>query len=156
MAERPGPYQHVFRVAGLFLFGFFVFAVVRWALVPEDFGRYGFYRAGALDDARAIPSRYAGEKTCVDCHEEPAQLRKGQGHERVTCEACHGPLARHADGDYDNDKPRALNPRLFCLPCHAELKGRPASLPQMDPKDHGVDDSCIECHKPHRPKAEIQ
>ena len=156
MGERSRPYAHVLRVAGLFLFGFAVFLVVRWALVPADFGRLGFYRAGALDSARAVKVRYAGEATCVDCHEEPAQLRKGQGHERVRCEACHGPLGRHADGDFETDKPRALNPRLFCWPCHAGLAGRPALIPQMDPKDHAVGESCIECHKPHRPKAESQ
>ena len=156
MDERRRPYQHVLRAAGLFAFGFAVFVVVRWALVPPDFGRYGFYRGGALDTARALPVRYAGEATCVDCHEEPGQLRKGQGHEFVRCEACHGPLARHADGDFDNDKPHALNPKLFCWPCHAELQGRPSKIPQMDPKDHAVGEVCIECHKPHRPKAEGQ
>jgi hypothetical protein len=156
MDERRRPYQHVFRAAGLFALAFGVFLVVRWALVPADFGRYGFYRAGALDAARAVKIKYAGEAPCVDCHEEQAQLRKGQGHELVRCEACHGPLALHAEGEFDKDKPRALNPKTFCWPCHAELRGRPAKVPQMDPKDHAEGEVCSECHKPHRPKAVMQ
>ena len=155
MAREARPYRHVLRVGGLFAFGFAAFMGVRWALVPADFGRIGFYRAGALDDARVRSIRYAGETGCVDCHEEPYQVRKGQGHERVKCEACHGPLARHSKEDFDTDKAAVLDPRLSCWPCHAQLRGRPANLPQFDPLDHAVDDKCVECHLPHRPKAKI-
>ena len=153
MTRRFGPHQHVLRVAALFLSGFAVFMLVRWALVPADFGRYGFYRAGALDDARALPTRYAGEKSCADCHEEPFEVRKGQGHQAVKCEACHGPLARHSDNDFDIDKVVVLDPKRSCATCHATLKGRPDNLPQYDLLDHAVDDKCTECHSAHRPKA---
>jgi hypothetical protein len=158
MARRWQPYRHVLRVAALFLFGFVTFLVVRSLLVPADFGRYGFYRAGALDAARAYGTRYAGEASCKDCHEEPFEVRKGQGHQLVKCEACHGPLARHSENNFDVDKAEVLNSRLSCFPCHVQLKGRPASLPQFDPNDHAsaVEDKCIECHLPHRPKAKVE
>ena len=155
MDERRRPYQHVIRASFLFILGLGVFLIVRWALVPADFGKYGFYRGGALDSARAVKIRYAGEAPCVDCHEDQAKDRKGQRHEFVRCEACHGPLARHADGDFDNDKPHALNPKTFCWACHAELKGRPEFVRQMDPTDHAPGENCTECHKPHRPKADM-
>lgn len=149
----PSRYQHVYRVAGLFLFGFLAFVIVRRGLVPPDFGEYGFYRGGALVEARALPVRYGGQAACLDCHSEPDEVRKGSGHEKVKCEACHGPLATHAGGD-DTAKPRALNPRLLCLQCHTTLKGKPATFPQVLPADHGGDGPCTECHKPHRPKVE--
>lgn len=154
MTERPSRYQHIYRVAGLFAAGFIVFTIVRWALVPADFGVYGFYRGGALQDARALPVRYGGEAACLDCHSGVDDERKGVRHEKIKCEACHGPLAGHAAGD-DANKPRALNPRLLCLSCHTQIAGKPSFVPQVVPADHGGDGPCAECHKPHRPKIEI-
>jgi hypothetical protein len=39
--------EHLARLAGLFLAGAALFVVLRAALVPDDFGVYGHYRAGA-------------------------------------------------------------------------------------------------------------
>jgi hypothetical protein len=155
MRKGPSKYQHVYRVGGLFAFGFLMFVIVRWALVPADFGQYGFYRGGALADARAMPVRYAGETLCVDCHSQVEDERKGVRHEKIKCEACHGPLAAHANQE-DNSKPPALNPRLLCLQCHTQLHGKPAKFPQILAADHGGDGPCIECHKPHRPNVEVR
>ncbi|HUL73999.1 MAG TPA: cytochrome c3 family protein [Vicinamibacterales bacterium] len=151
MANRFGHYTHIVRMAGLFAAGFLVFLFIRWALIPADFGVYGFYRAGALDDARARPASYVGESTCLDCHGQIGDERQGSKHAQVHCEACHGPLAKHASGDFEI-KPRALNPRTLCLTCHTQLAGKPADFPQIDPADHGGDGACTECHKPHHPK----
>lgn len=40
--------------------------VVRGAVVPPGFGKYGHYRAGALDLNRAKPVRFAGQAVCAD------------------------------------------------------------------------------------------
>ena len=149
----PSPYQHVYRIAAVFVAGFLAFVIVRRGLVPADFGEFGFYRGGALSEARAIPIKYGGQAGCVDCHSDQDEVRKGNGHEKVKCEACHGPLAGHANSD-DTNKPRALNPRLLCLQCHTQLHGKPPKFPQILPADHGGDGPCTECHKPHRPRAE--
>ena len=149
--EPPGPYAHVLRVLALFTFGFATFLVVRSQLIPPDFGVLGFYRAGALDDIKARPAAYAGAAVCVDCHTDVAEARKGARHARINCEACHGPLARHAAGDLDV-KPKALNPRLLCLTCHTKSAGKPSDFPQIVPADHGGDGPCTECHKAHHPK----
>ena len=118
--RQPRPYRHVFRVAVLFLFGLIAFMAVRSALIPADFGRYGFYRAGALDDVRARPIRYAGEASCRDCHEEPFEVRKGQGHQRVKCEACHGPVRERDVMRKEKDISMAA-----CMDCH---RARQASI----------------------------
>ena len=151
----PGPskFQHVYRAFSVFAIGFAIFVVVRWALVPGDFGVYGFYRAGALTEARALPVRYGGQALCLDCHSDIDEARKGARHDKVTCEACHGPLNGHANS-VDSNKPRALNPRVLCLQCHTQLAGKPPTFPQIVPADHGGDGPCSECHKPHRPKIE--
>ena len=153
MGRRFQDIEHVIRVVALFAGGFAVFVVVRWVLVPADFGVYGFYRAGALADNQARPVRYAGQTLCLDCHADVGETRKGSRHATINCEACHGPMARHASGNFDI-KPQALNPRLLCLQCHTKGAGKPASFPQIVLADHGGDGPCTDCHKPHRPKIE--
>ena len=153
MTDRPRHYGHVIRVLGLFGTGFIVFLFVRWVLVPADFGVYGFYRAGALDAARAHAPAYAGEATCLDCHSDVGELRAQARHKGVRCEACHGPLPAHATGD-TSVKPRALNPRTLCLTCHTARTGAPAAHPQIVAVDHSGDGPCTECHRAHKPKVD--
>lgn len=151
MSRRLRHYEHVVRMLSLFAGALAVFFVVRWVLVPADFGVYGFYRAGALNDVRARAPVHAGETACLECHGEVGELKQTARHKSVRCEACHGPLGKHASGDFDV-KPRALNPRTLCLTCHTQAPGRPATFPQIIPADHGGDGPCTECHKPHRPR----
>lgn len=151
MTGGPRHYDHVIRVFGLFVCGFTLFIVVRYFLVPADFGVYGFYRAGALDDARARTPLYAGSGVCGDCHPDVVKAREGARHEKVNCEACHGPLAKHATGDV-TAKPSALNPRLLCLTCHTSQAGLPKGFPSVVAKDHAGDSACTDCHRPHNPK----
>ena len=143
--------QHVIRVAGLCAAGILTFLVARRALVPADFGAYGFYRGGALADIAALPLHYAGQKACLDCHDEVGSARHGSKHEKIACEACHGPLAKHASGDPDA-KPKELAPRKLCLTCHTKNAGKPDAFPQIVPSEHGEDAPCTTCHQPHSPK----
>jgi hypothetical protein len=147
--------QHVLRVALLFAFGFLTFILVRWALVPRDFGLYGFYRAGALTDIAALPRHYAGQGACADCHGDVVEARAANSHKNVHCEACHGPLGRHAAGEFEV-KPINLNPRTLCLTCHTQSAGKPATFPQIAPADHGGDGPCTDCHHPHAPKIVLE
>jgi hypothetical protein len=143
-------YEHVVRVAALFVIGIVAFLVLRWWFLPTDFGDYGFYRTGALADNRARPIAYAGRAACADCHSDVVELRKGSRHEGIGCESCHGPLARHAAGD-DPAKPARPDPRVTCVRCHAAKAGKPQAYPQVDIADHAPDGECTACHRPHRP-----
>ena len=44
------------RMASLFAVGITAFLVLRWLMVPADFGLYGHFRPGALDDASGPPA----------------------------------------------------------------------------------------------------
>jgi len=151
MTGGPRHYAHLIRVFGLFAGGFTLFLIVRYLLVPADFGVYGFYRAGALDDARAKVPLYANSAVCADCHPDVVKAREGSRHEKLNCQACHGPLAKHAAGEV-GAKPDALNPRLLCLRCHTAQAGVPKFLPTVVAKDHAGDSACTDCHQPHHPK----
>ena len=151
MFGRRRHYDHVLRVLGLFGMGFTLFLLARYFLIPSDFGVFGFYRAGALDDVKAQAPLHAGEALCLDCHSDVGDLRKESRHVKVRCESCHGPLAKHASGDV-TAKPIALNPRRLCIQCHTTQIGLPANFPNVVPDDHAGDLPCTDCHQPHRPK----
>jgi hypothetical protein len=125
--------------------------LLKAVLVPASLGLYGHYRADALEENGARLASFAGHAACEDCHAEVVETRKGSKHERVSCEACHGALARHAAGDESAGKP-ARPTAALCLTCHASNVAKPAGFPQVSPKDHAEPGTCLECHIPHSPK----
>jgi len=141
---------HLVRVAVLFAAGILVFLGLQALLVPRGFGAYGHYRAGALDDNRARPLAHAGRAACLDCHADVWEtLQKGR-HGQVRCEACHGPLARHAE-DPSLGKAVKPDPKTLCVRCHQQSVARPAKFPQIDAASHAGGEACTSCHKAHDP-----
>jgi hypothetical protein len=150
MSGRFADVGHLLRMAGLFLAGAVVFVIVRAVLVPEGFGTWGHFRAGALDDNRAHPLRYAGWQACADCHADVVEVRQGSRHAAIGCEACHGPLAAHAE-DPEAAPARRPDATVLCRSCHQANVARPAGFPQIDPAEHGDGEPCVSCHQPHHP-----
>jgi len=144
-------YDHIVRVLGLYAAGFTVFLIVRYFMIPADFGLYGFYRAGALDDVRKQVPLYAGETACLDCHEDVSQVRLESRHKTVRCEACHGPLAKHI-ADPTVVKPPTIDSKVLCVRCHTTQGGLPVGFPNVVPASHAGDLACTDCHQPHSPK----
>jgi len=150
MRETLKDRAHLLRVAAVFGAGLALFLIVRGVLVPRDFGKYGHYRAGALDDIRATEPSFAGREVCAECHTEEAGLLKKGKHAGLGCEACHGALAKHVD-DQEKQKPAKLDPRKLCLTCHTANVAKPKKFPQVDPAEHGEGAACTSCHVPHDP-----
>ena len=151
MRESFRDVEHLIRVAGLFALGFVVFLGARAMFVPADFGVYGFFRAGALDDIRSRTPVYAGREACAECHDDVVTARKGSAHERVGCEACHGPLGAHA-ADPGALVPERPDGATICLRCHRAGGSKPEWFPQVDPQAHAGGDACNACHAPHHPE----
>ncbi len=146
--------EHLVRMASLFAVGIGAFLVLQYAFVPAGFGRYGHYRPGALDDNRdpaKHPVHYAGRAACEDCHGDVVEARKGSRHERIGCEACHGPSARHASNPTEV-KPTRPDPRAVCIRCHSASASRPKAFPQVVVAEHADEGPCTSCHKAHAPK----
>ncbi|PWU09314.1 MAG: cytochrome C [Terriglobia bacterium] len=141
---------HLVRPALVFLVGAAGFLLIRSAVVPQGFGKYGHYRPAALEAIRQQPVVFAGQAECVLCHDAEAKTRAAGKHARVACEACHGPQARHAAD------PMALKPALpdvaaLCVRCHQKDSAKPNSFPQVAPAEHSGGMVCNTCHQPHNP-----
>ncbi len=142
--------EHLLRLAILFAAGLGAFLLLRFIFVPPSFGLYGHYRADALADEQALPVVYAGRQACVECHDDKAKLWSAGGHHNLGCEACHGPLGKHA-ADPDAVKPVLPDPATLCMTCHRPNAAKPKSFPQVDPTKHNPGNSCVDCHDPHSP-----
>jgi hypothetical protein len=142
---------HLIRPAIVLIAAMGIFFVVRSAIIPKAFGQYGHYRPGALDMVAARPVAYAGQDACLLCHEDQAKVRASGKHAHVACEACHGPLAKHA-ADPESLVPKRPEVANLCRRCHEKDAGKPASFPQVVTAEHSGGMACNDCHKPHSPK----
>lgn len=143
-------YEHLLRLAALFAAGILLFVAVRWVLVPSDYGELGPYRTGAIAQNQARPIAYAGQAACVSCHTDVAELRRPNAHARISCEACHLPLATHA-ADPAVAAPRP-DGRTTCAGCHLPDAARPSGFKTVTFADHAGEEACTSCHPAHAPK----
>lgn len=134
------------------ILGLFVAALVtaRAVLIPDDFGTYGHFRAGAIEENASIPIKYAGQVACADCHDDVVEVKSEGYHRGVACEVCHGPAAAHVDDDESVDL-RVPRERGYCPLCHEYLPSRPTGFPQVVAASHNPVLPCIQCHDPHDP-----
>ena len=136
------------RLAIVFALAIAALVGARSFLVPASFGRFGHYRAVAVDSIAARPIHYAGRQECEECHDAIAAERIRGNHRGVACEVCHGPQAAHVT-DPVNVQPPAPRDRAFCPRCHAYSQSRPTGFPPIDPAAHNPLKPCITCHDPH-------
>lgn len=141
---------HLLRPALILLAGVGVFLVVRSAVIPKNFGEYGHYRPAALDLVRSHPIAYAGHQTCGVCHQDEAKVHDAGMHAHVNCEACHGPLADHAQ-DPASHVPKLPVVADLCRTCHEKDAAKPANFPQVATAEHSGGVACDTCHQPHSP-----
>lgn len=141
---------HLTRPAVVLVAGLGLFLLIRGAVIPKAFGKYGHYRPAALDLIRQRPPAFAGQDQCIACHDEQAKTRAAGRHAHVACEACHGPQAKHA-ADFVNVKPELPNVAVLCARCHEKDAAKPKTFPQVVTADHSGGVVCNTCHQPHNP-----
>lgn len=142
---------HLFRLVAVLAAAIVAFLLIRGAVIPKAFGQYGHYRPGALEDNQKRTPRYAGQSECLLCHEEQANLRKAGKHANVSCEACHGPLAKHTE-DPSANKPQLPQATALCKSCHEKDAAKPKWFPQVKTSEHNTGMDCNSCHQAHKPK----
>ena len=143
--------EQVTRLSVLLILLIVAFIFLRTTLVPPDFGKFGHYRASAIDEIVSQEMKYAGHEICYDCHDDIVEIKSVGYHKNVACEVCHGPAAIHSD-DPDELELKAPRGRGYCPLCHEYLPSRPTGFPQIVAASHNPMKSCISCHEPHDPK----
>ena len=135
----------------------FIFAIViaalfvaRMLFIPPSFGKYGHYRADAVNEIVAQEINYAGYQACMECHDEIYKPKERSYHKSVSCEACHGPAAKHVEAP-DEFVPGAPRERGYCPLCHDYNPSRPTGFPQIITELHNPGKACMTCHNPHNP-----
>jgi hypothetical protein len=141
---------HLVRLAVALAAGIVLFLVVQRLLVPPTFGRYGHYRAASVEEVAARPVRFAGQGACVECHTDQAQVRASGKHAHISCEACHGALAAHAEDASSKPQLPAVVP--LCTRCHEADAAKPVKFAQVKTAEHSGGAACNDCHQPHNPK----
>jgi uncharacterized CHY-type Zn-finger protein len=127
-----------------------VLVLVRAHFVPKSFGEYGHYRGNALAELASKPIVFAGHQACEDCHSDVLTVKKAGKHVGVNCEACHGPLAKHAE-DPASVVPQLPDTAVLCARCHEENIAKPKTFPQVVSAEHSGGVVCKSCHQPHSP-----
>ncbi len=143
--------KHLVRMAGIFGIGITLFLGLQMLLVPKTFGRYGHYRAAAIDEEAARPVRYAGRAACASCHTPVVEAKQAGKHAALGCEGCHGALMQHGV-DPARNRPRKPDPKALCPSCHEVNVARPKWLKQVKSAEHSSGESCTTCHPPHAPQ----
>ena len=140
--ETPSPHAHLARLVILLVIGAAAFVAVRAAMIPSTWNAERSFREGALSELASRPVKYAGNQSCVDCHEDEdgihetafEELEDGS-HKGISCESCHGPLVDHVrDGEKFADAQIDYS-RLACLTCHEHLISTPPLFPMFIAKD---------------------
>ncbi|MEK6704504.1 MAG: cytochrome c3 family protein [Bdellovibrionota bacterium] len=142
--------QQVVVLGVIFVIIIVGFVAMRWFFVPATFGKYGHYRAAALDEVRQQEVVFAGAKACADCHDDIYKNKSRGFHRNVSCEVCHGPAAAHAE-DPSSHRPEAPRQRGLCPLCHNYSPSRPTGFPQIITVQHNPGKACMSCHNPHNP-----
>ena len=133
-----------------------LFLLLRHILIPDTFGQYGHYRGASLLDNAAVEIHYAGQKACLECHQDIEDLKVQDVHSDIHCETCHGPGQKHVVSGEASDiiKPSG---REFCGSCHSKNTARPKdAVFQVNLAEHNIGKNCVECHNPHQPWAMLK
>ena len=158
--------NHLIRAGILALLAIIGFTVVRFLTLPESWGKYGHYRANAVNEEMARKPVYQGADTCKGCHIQKGKRGIYPGykdwssgkHGVVNCENCHGPGNEHVIKHGTTTITINTSPEI-CLRCHLQLPARPSTSspfpqPQIELEKHMKGKSnitCIKCHNPHHP-----
>jgi hypothetical protein len=143
--------EHLIRLALVAVVLVLAFFAIRHVLVPRDFGKYGHFNPAALDVIAARTPVFAGREACAACHDDVVTAKSKGPHANVGCEACHGPLGRHAQ-DFTSQTPVLPDTAKLCVICHEADPAKPKTFPQVVSREHAGDVACGTCHNPHQPR----
>ncbi len=153
---------HVIRIGLILVIALVLGFLAKKIFTPDGFGKYGHYRAGAIQDEINRETRHMTNDSCLSCHPHIKEMHLNDMHRTISCEFCHGPLGDHVTAGV---KVAALPVKrgkeivTLCLRCHNKIiRARPeesikmVSMPlHLEEKKVNLDHSCDQCHNVHAP-----
>jgi DmsE family decaheme c-type cytochrome len=132
-----------------------------------DQGLVATLEASPLAPPAQQPGQFAGDNTCLTCHEDQGQQIKTTIHGKPqhprtpaatgrTCESCHGPGQAHVEAGGDPEQIRrfsampARQASATCASCHNRGPHVQWSGSTHDTRNV----SCMTCHSVHAPKSD--
>ena len=155
-------WAHVVRIVLTLVVLLVAGGFLRRAFLPDEFGRDGFFRPGAVEEEAAREVRYRASESCFECHPLMEKLHVAGIHKTVDCEVCHGPFADHVlDDAVYAAMPvvRGEEIKPMCLRCHNKIIQAlpPESIKLVTMPSHledrkvRTDHVCNQCHHVHAP-----
>jgi len=175
--------KHLWILLALLVLGGVAAWEARSWMVPDTYGdlmgRYGPYRAAALEQIAARPSVIIADSVCHECHQDVEEERTDSKHATVRCIHCHGLARKHVAQaqaaakspdatiapaqEWDGDPLTKIDlyitqDRATCLVCHEENVGMPEWFQKINVEEHLDDqgaeepdskETCFECHGGH-------
>lgn len=163
--NNPSPVSHLYRLGFLLAAVGAIFVTAIVVFTPDSWNYDVWYRGDALQLNASEPLAYGGitdiatskrNRSCKSCHAEQTKQVKKRKHKTLSCEACHGALADHAQDDKKIAVAYIDKSRWQCLNCHAALISRPKKFPQFTDevsKHRTLEEEtvCLKCHEAHNP-----
>lgn len=159
---KSSPKAHVIRIA-LTLVGILILgATLRQVYLPDEFGKDGYFRPGAVEDEANRQARIMSSESCFDCHPLIKKIHVDGVHKTVLCEVCHGAYADHVKDDVvfaAMPVVRGEDIKPMCVKCHnkiiqamppesIKLVAFPEHLEEKKVRTHHI---CDQCHHVHAP-----
>lgn len=156
------PKAHVIRVVVTLIALMVVGTGLRQIFLPDEFGKHGHYRPGAVEDEANRLARNMSNESCLDCHRYIKNLHFESTHKDVACETCHGAFADHVQDDAAYATMpviRGEDIQPLCLRCHQQIVQAmpPESIKLMALPEHlekkkvRLTHDCNQCHHVHAP-----
>lgn len=165
--------KHLWRAILILLVISVVYLLGRGFLVPDSFGKYGYYRGDNLQEQMNIrvPRHGNGFESCGFCHEEKVETIVETPHRVINCETCHAALRTHVEFDsiekfledpdsYDKTADMEIHSaQELCIKCHDYQLAKPDDYTTIVVVEHLEERDmelgpyvCLECHDPHDPE----
>jgi len=153
---------HVIRIVLTLVCVAVCLAVLRPFLLPDEFGKFGHYRPGAVEDEAARVARHMNSESCFECHPLMKKLHVDGVHKTVSCEICHGAYADHIENDAvvaSMPVIRGEDIKPLCIRCHNKIiQARPPEAVKMVAMPEHLEElkvrthhGCDQCHHVHAP-----
>jgi len=165
--------KHLWRAILILVIVAVGYLLGRLFLVPESFGKYGYFRGDNLQEQMDIrvPKHGNGKESCGFCHQEKVETIAQTPHTVINCETCHAALRMHVEfdslekfladpGSYEKTADMPIHSaQELCIKCHDYQLAKPKDFTTIVVVEHleemGMElgpNVCLECHDPHDPE----